>query len=82
MEYWSQLPSLLWFSLASLALYNTAVVKKKKASDASNAYEWFVDEDAEEVELNSEADDDTDEEIEVQFESDEECANIFEGDQD
>ena len=54
-------------------------VEVLEASDASNAHDWFIDEDDEEVDLGSEADDDTDEEIEVQFESDEECANILGG---
>ena len=54
-------------------------VEVLEANDASNAYEWVVDEDDEEVELGSEADDDTDEEIEVQFESDEECDDILGG---
>ena len=57
-------------------------VEVLEASDASNAFEWFVDEDAEEVELGSDADDATDEEIEVQFESDEEFVNILGEDQD
>ncbi|KAK2651904.1 hypothetical protein Ddye_011760 [Dipteronia dyeriana] len=58
-------------------------VEVLEASDASNAYEWLVDQDDEEVELDQETDDDMDEEIEVQFESNEECADILgEGDLD
>ncbi|KAK3193140.1 hypothetical protein Dsin_024450 [Dipteronia sinensis] len=49
-------------------------VEVLEVSDTSNAQEWFADEGDEEVDPGSEEYNDTDEEIDVQFESDEERA--------
>ncbi|KAK2646196.1 hypothetical protein Ddye_021391 [Dipteronia dyeriana] len=76
------------FNVELMNIHKRLRDKEKKfevleASDVSNAYEWIVDEDDEEVELDLETDDDMDEEIEVQFKSDEEFADILrEGDLD